>query len=128
MWRLTGQCYYQVGVRFAKSGVWLAVRRKYLQLSNGKPTLLTNGGTSKRIGTLVQPLKGRHITKPKAYRQPVSLNCANNIMSQLMFAFTGRNRFNSIESLWRPFQNSKTTHEVFLCLHLTVYVKNSSIW
>ncbi len=91
MWRLTGQCYYQVGVRLAKSGVWLAVRRKYLQLSNGKPTLLTNGGTSKRIGTLIQPLKGRHITRPKAHRQPVSLNCANNIMSQLMFAFTGIN-------------------------------------
>jgi hypothetical protein len=118
MWRLTGQCYYQVGVRFAKSGFWLATRRKYLQLSNVKPTQLTNGGTSKRIGTLIQPLKGRHITKPKAYRQPVSLNCANKIMSQLIFAFTGRNRFNSMESLWRPFKNSKTTREVSVSISI----------
>ena len=28
----------KIGVRFAKSNVWLAVRRQYLQLSNIKPT------------------------------------------------------------------------------------------
>jgi hypothetical protein len=48
----------KIGVRFAKSNVWLAVRRQYLQLSIVKPTQVNNGGTSKRIGTSIQPLKG----------------------------------------------------------------------
>ncbi len=129
MWRLFGQCLYQVGVRFAKSGVWLAVRRKYLQLSNVKPTQFTNGDTSKRIRTLIQPLKGRQITKPKAYRQPVSLNCDNKIMSQLLFAFTGRNRVKSMESLWIPFKKYplKKPPAKYQYQYISVYVNNSSI-
>ncbi len=43
---------------------------------------------------------GRQITRTKAYRRSVSLNCSNNIISQLMFAFTERNRFISIETAW----------------------------
>jgi len=94
----------------------------------GKPTQLTNGGTSKRIGTLIQPLKGRQITKPKTFRQPVSLNCDNKIMSQLMFAFTGRNRFKSMESLWRSFKNSITTREVSVSVSISICKKLLNPW
>jgi hypothetical protein len=44
-----------------------------------------------------------------------------------MFACTGRKRFISMESLWRHLKNSKTTRDAYLCLHLSVYIKNSSI-
>jgi hypothetical protein len=32
-----------------------------------------------------------------------------------------------MESLWRHFKNLKTTRDAYLCLHLLVYIKNSSI-
>jgi hypothetical protein len=91
-----------------------------LKLSNDKPTQVSNGGTSKRTGTSIQALKRPtdYRTKTKAYRQSVSLNCANNIISQLMFAFTGRNRFNSMESLWRPFKNQKPPAKlIYACIY-----------
>jgi hypothetical protein len=37
-----------------------------------------------------------------------------NIISQLVFTFAGRNSFISMESLWRHFKNSKTTHDAYL--------------
>jgi hypothetical protein len=50
--------------------------------------LKSKGGTSWVLETSFQPLKGRQITRTKAYRQSVLLNCATNILSQLMFAFS----------------------------------------
>jgi hypothetical protein len=46
----------------------------------------------RELATLYQPLKGRQITRTKACRQSVSLNCATNVTSQLMLVITGRNR------------------------------------
>ncbi len=41
-----------------------------------------------------------------------------------MSAFTGRNRFVSMKSLWRHFKNSKTTRNAYLCLDLSIHFKN----
>jgi hypothetical protein len=62
--------------------------------------------------------KADRLLEKKAYRQTVSLKFANNIIIQLMFAFTGRNKFISMGRLWRQLKNSKTT---YLCLHLSIY-------
>jgi hypothetical protein len=42
--------------------------------------------------------RGQQIIRTKAYRQSVSPYCATNIISQLMFAFTGRNSFISMKA------------------------------
>jgi hypothetical protein len=69
----------------------------YLQLSNVKPTQVfsaqagrqviykSKSGTStqRELVTSFQPLKGRRITRKKAYWQSFSLNCVTNIISQL---------------------------------------------
>jgi hypothetical protein len=45
-----------------------------------------------------------------------------------MLAFTGRNRFISMESLWRHFKNAKTTRDApFMPVHLSIHIKNISI-
>jgi hypothetical protein len=50
------------------------------------------------------------------------------IISQLVFAFTGRNRFISIENVWSPYKNSKTTRrDAYLGLDLSIHVAQS-IW
>ncbi len=122
---IKGRVYF--GVRFANckdACVWPAVRRlvQYLQLSNVKPTRDIIGDTSKGIGNLIlwnaDSLLEQKLT--------VSLNCANNIISQLVFAFTGRNRF-ILMGLWRQFKNSKTNLDANLCLHLSMHIKNISI-
>jgi hypothetical protein len=46
-----------------------------------------------------------------------------------MIVCTGRNRFNSMESLWTPFKISKTTHEayIYVCIYqYTLYITNPS--
>jgi hypothetical protein len=84
----------------------------YLQLSNVKPTqdgsaladcqvIYKTMAASQRESDLNSAFKKADRLQ-KAYRQTVSLNYANNIISQLMFAFAGRNRFISMKSLWRP--------------------------
>ncbi len=113
----------------------------YLQLSYAKPMqddsalsgrqviYKNNGGTSTGIRPQFSLWKGQQITRTEAYRQTLSPNCANNIIRQLMFSFTGRNRFISMESLWRHFKNWKTTRDAYLCLHLSAYIKIAqSIW
>ncbi len=56
-------------------------------------------------------------------------DCANNIISQLMFAFTGRNRFISMESLWRHFKNSKPPATIIQAISYPYISKISqSIW
>jgi len=43
-----------------------------------------------------------------------------------MFAYTGRNRLISMQSLWRNFKNSKTIHNASLSLlHLSIHLKIS---
>ncbi len=44
-----------------------------------------------------------------------------------MLTLTRRNRFISMESLWGHFKNSKTTHDAYLCLHLSIHINNISI-
>jgi hypothetical protein len=44
-----------------------------------------------------------------------------------MFAFTGGNRFISMESVWKHFKNSKTIRDTYLCLHLSIHIRNNSI-
>ncbi len=46
------------------------------------------------------------LLEQKIYHQLVILNYATNIISQPVFALTGRNMFISMENLWRPFKNS----------------------
>jgi hypothetical protein len=41
-----------------------------------------------------------------------------------MFAFTGRNRFISIENAWSTYKNSKTTHDAYLGLNSENSKKN----
>jgi hypothetical protein len=57
----------------------------------------------KELETSIQPLKRPtdYYSRTKAYWQSFSLNCATNTTSQLMFAFSGRNGFISMENLWR---------------------------
>jgi hypothetical protein len=74
----------------------------YLQLSNLKPTQVcsaqagrpviykSKGGTSRELVTSIQPLKRPTDYWNKSLPASVSLNCANNIISQLLFAFTGK--------------------------------------
>jgi hypothetical protein len=79
------------------------VCRQYLQLSNVKPTQACSApAVSQLVSVCIWA-----VTRTKAYRQSVSLNCANNILSQPKFAITGRNRLISMESLWKHFKNSK---------------------
>ncbi len=47
-----------------------------------------------------------------------------NIISQLMFAFTERNRSISMESLWRHFKNSKTTRNA---IHPSIHTYQKSL-
>jgi hypothetical protein len=42
-------------------------------------------------------------------------------------AFTGRNRFISIENIWSPYKNSKTTRDAYLGLDLSIHVNHSAI-
>jgi hypothetical protein len=69
-----------------------------LQLSNVEPTQVSNGGTSKGIGNLDSAFE----KADKAYQLSVSLNCAANIISQLMFVpvFRIRIHFLRIRIQW----------------------------
>ncbi len=98
-----------------------------LQLSNVKPTQSAMGAPQRKLWAQGSLWKVWHITIITAYWQSVSLSWANNITSQLMFAFTGWNRFISIENAWHTLQNSKTTHDAYLGLDLSIYVNQSSI-
>jgi hypothetical protein len=44
-----------------------------------------------------------------------------------VFAFTGRKKFISIENVWHPYKNSKTTREAYLGQDLSIHVNHSSI-
>ncbi len=88
----------EIGTEAAKSpekeyinGIFLAV---CLMLSQPKSAM---AAPQRELETSIQPLK-----RPTDYQQSVSPNYGPNIISQLMFAFTGRNRFISMKSLWRP--------------------------
>ncbi len=83
----------------------------------------------RELETSIQPLKCQQFTWTKAYRQSVSLNCATNIISQLMFAFTGRNRFISMESLWRHLKTQKLT-VTLIYAHIYPFISklSQSIW
>jgi hypothetical protein len=109
---------------------------RYLQLSNVQSTQFCSAAAEQHWrhleGNYYLNLNstfenGRQITGTKAYRKSVSLYCATNIISQLMFAFTGSNRFISMESLWRHFTNSKTARDAYLCLDLSIHGNRTSI-
>jgi hypothetical protein len=108
-WLVNGHCLYQVCVRFANCNnacVWPAVHllalatvpyylNRSLQCTSRSPSYFNNtGSTLKEIMCSILPLKYRQFPRTKAYRRPVSLYCATNIISQLVFAFIGRNRLN----------------------------------
>jgi hypothetical protein len=62
----------------------------------------SKGGTLNGIGNLNSAVeKADRLVEQKLSGSQFSLNCVTNIISQLMFAFTGRNtgRFISMESL-----------------------------
>ncbi len=122
------------------ASVWLAVRRLVfatdqcsanpsLQCSSPPSYFNNTGGISKGIITSILPLRkaDRLQVQKRTGCQSVSLYCATNIISQLMFAFTGINRFISMESLWRQFKNLKTTRDVYLCLDLSIHGNHTSI-
>jgi hypothetical protein len=95
-------------------------------VSNVKPTQVSNGGTSKGIGNLnsviekADRLLELKLTSSQFHQiAPLTLLA----ISQLMFAFTGRNMFISMKSLWRHFKNSKTTRNAYLCLHVHTFQK-----
>ncbi len=71
------------------NGIFLAV---CLMLSQPKSAMVA---PQRELETSIQPLKRPtdYFSRTKAYQQSVSPNCVPNIISQLMFAFTGRNRF-----------------------------------
>jgi hypothetical protein len=50
-----------------------------------------------------------------------------NIISQLVLAFSGRNRFISTETDWSPYKKSKTTRDAYLGKDLSIHVNHGPI-
>ncbi len=84
----------------------------------------------RKLETLIQPLKGRQISRTKAYRQSVSQNCALTLYANLCSHLPEEiGLFQGKESPWRHFKIQKppaTLIYAYICPYISKIFQ--SIW